>query len=383
MHICMIITSYKESTRTHTGAELQAETQLRALQQLGHTITVIAKKKTKQSRSTEVLDGVTVYRLWPTGLRSIRTALLIWQQRKKFDIVHLHGQHVFTAVAAAMCHLINLPSVMKITISGQVTAPTSFDKLFPKGLIPFRRLINLLSRQASAYITISKEIANELIECNFVPERIHRITNGVDMKRFHPLAAIERRNLRNQLGLPEDKMLVLFCSRLIHRKGFDLLLNTWPEVWKAHPDVHLIIVGDRNEEAEHKLQVLVNQTAATAITIFGQVPNAAPYMQAADIFVFPSRKEGLPNALIEAMSCGCACVASDISGNTDLIQPQNTGILFTSGEAAAFANQLNWLLQNRDHIAKLGHAAAAYMQENYDIRQVASKIEQLYKRISQ
>lgn len=379
----MVITSYKENARTHTGAELQAETQLRALKALGHTITVIAKKKTRQSKFYEIIDGVTVYRVWPTGLRSIRTAILIWQQRHQLDVVHLHGQHVFTAIAAAMCKLIGIPSVMKITIGGQVLAPTSFDNILPKRLIPFRRLINLLSRQASATITISKEIANELIACNFVPERIHHITNGVDMKKFHPVTVDERRKLRKQLGLPEDKLLVLFCSRLIHRKGFDLILTAWPEIWKQHPDVHLVIAGDGNDEAASKIKSLTEQTEQTALTVLGQVPNSAPYMQAADVFAFPSRKEGLPNALIEAMACGCACVASDIGGNTDLILPKNAGILFASGDASAFANKLDWLLNHRNQIDSLGTLAATYIQENYDIQVVAIKIEQLYKKISQ
>lgn len=382
MHICMIVTSYKEPGRTHTGAELQADTQLHALQDLGHSITVIAKKKVKESKFHEEIDGVNVYRVWPTGFRSIITAFLLWRNKEHFDIVHLHGQHVFTAVAAFICRLLNIPSVMKITIGGQVFSPTSLDRILPKSFIPFRRFINLLSRQASAYITISKEIADELIHCKFLPERIHSITNGVDMKRFHPVLAEEQHALRKKLDLPEDQLIALFCSRLIHRKGFDLLVNAWPKIWEKHKDLHLAIVGDGSAEAQSHIQALMERTSPTAITVFGQVPDSAPYMQAADIFLFPSRKEGLPNALIEAMSCGCACIASDIGGNTDLISPEKAGLLFTSGDYHDFSHKLTELLDNRDEIGKLGATASTYMKNHYDIQVIAAKLDQLYQHIS-
>lgn len=381
MHICMIVTSYKEPGRTHTGAELQADTQLRALQALGHSITVIAKKKTKKSKFYETIDGINVYRVWPTGFRSILTAFLLWKKRKQFDIVHLHGQHVFTALAAWVCKLLAIPSVMKITISKQVFAPTSIDKIFPKGYIPFRKRINWLSRQSSAIITISREIATELIDCHFSPEKIQYITNGVNMSKFQPISPDEQSALRKELGLPEDKILALFCSRLIHRKGFDLIINAWPEIWKNHQDLHLVMVGDGNAEAQAHIQKLIQQTAPSAITVVGQVANSAPYMQAADIFLFPSRKEGLPNALIEAMSCGCACIASDIGGNTDLISPEKAGLLFASGNYQDFSRQLNELLTEKDKITELGRKAASYMKAHYDIKIIAAKLEQLYQNL--
>ncbi len=382
MHICMIVTSYKEPGRTHTGAELQADTQLRALQALGHSITVIAKKKTKTSKFYETIDGIDIYRVWPTGFRSILTAFLLWKKRKQFDIVHLHGQHVFTALAAWVCKLLAIPTVMKITISKQVFAPTSIDKILPKKFIPFRKCINWLSRQSSAVITISQEIAAELIDCHFTPEKIQHITNGVNMSKFQPISPDEQSALRRELGLPEDKILALFCSRLIHRKGFDLIINAWPEIWKNHQDLHLVMVGDGNAEAQAHIQKLTQQTSPSAITVVGQVANSAPYMQAADIFLFPSRKEGLPNALIEAMSCGCACIASDIGGNTDLISPEKAGLLFASGDYQDFSRHLNGLLAERGNIAELGLKAASYMKTHYDIKIIAAKLEQLYQNLS-
>lgn len=381
MHICMIVTSYKEPGRTHTGAELQADTQLRALQALGHSITVIAKKKVKTSKFYETIDGIKVYRVWPTGFRSILTACLLWKKRKEFDIVHLHGQHVFTALAAWVCKLLAIPSVMKITISKQVFTPTSIDKIFPEGFIPFRKCINWFSRQASAFITISQEIAAELIHYQFASEKVKYITNGVNMSKFHSILPAEQLALRKELGLPEDKIIALFCSRLIHRKGFDLIVDAWPEIWANHQDLHLVIVGDGNAEAQAHIENLKQQTSPFAITIVGQVANSAPYMQAADIFLFPSRKEGLPNALIEAMSCGCACVASDIGGNTDLISPEKAGLLFASGDYQAFSQQFLELLNTRDKIAELGLRAASYMKAHYDIKIIATKLDQLYREL--
>ena len=378
MHIFMLVSAYQEKCYTNTGAELQAETQLRRLKSKGHAITIIAKKRTLGSSFHETIDGVEVFRLWPPGLRTLSTLLLLFFARKKCDIVHIHGQHFFGMAAISLCNLLGIPTVLKITIAGRFFVRLSADKLFPRKWRPFRRLLNHVAGKASAYLAISKEIYDQMPLAGFLPERIRLIPNGVDLNRFHPISACEKKRLQTKLGLPEDKTIILYSSRLMHRKGFDLLLAAWPMIQAKFPEVCLVVVGSGGNTEVKALNKLAANVSPSKITYVGEVRDTSPYLQCSDIFIFPSRREGLPNALIEAMACGVTCIASDIGGCSDLIEPDKTGILFASGDSNALSTVTVSLLSNQQKIQELGNNAYRLIQEKYNILTVVDQINYLY-----
>ncbi|SDF72840.1 glycosyltransferase family 4 protein [Sporolituus thermophilus] len=379
MNICMILSGYEEPGATNTGAELQAKTLINELRRRGHAITVIAKKHTWGSKFSEINNGISIYRVAPPGLRSLSLFSIMCFNRQRFDVVHVHGQDSLGVAAITAAHIFKLPSVLKVTIAGRVFARTSIDKPFPRRWRVFRRITNYISRTAAAYIAISAEIADELSRAGFYTDRIVSIPNGLDTNRFYPIPQSEKASLRRQLGLPVNKKLILYASRLIDRKGFDILLKAWPYIASQASDVHLAVVGGGKGKAVAALRATAQQVGNHTITYVGEVTNTAPYLQAADIFLFPSRKEGLPNALIEAMGCGCACIASAIGGCADLIVPDVTGVLIPVGNYHALANQVLDLLGDDSRRDRLGAAASQYIRKNYDIRNVADQIENLYE----
>jgi glycosyltransferase involved in cell wall biosynthesis/LmbE family N-acetylglucosaminyl deacetylase len=372
MHICMLLLAkFHEKNQPVTGVDLQAITQIRALKNAGHKITVIAKKRTLKSKAHEVIEGIQVYRIGPSGLYWLWTGLILWRLRHDLDVVHILGQRITTYISIFLCHFFNIPTVLKIPI----THNRFSWKQFHKALI--LKLENLISRQASAYIAISAEIAAQLVAQGFFPERIKRLPNGVDMKRF--CAVAEKNTLRVQLGLPTTKKIVLYSGRLISRKGFDLVLAAWPQIYAAFSDAHLVVVGGGSAEMRAALKQLDTQMGEGTITYVGGVADPAPYLAASDLYLFPSRREGLPNALLEAMACGCACVASDIGGCVDLIQPEQTGLLFPTGNAQAMAEAAIRLLQEESLAQNIRKAAPALIVAEYEIHSVAQRLVALYR----
>jgi LmbE family N-acetylglucosaminyl deacetylase len=119
------------------------------------------------------------------------------------------------------------------------------------------------------------------------------------------------------------------------------------------------------------------------ITYVGGVAEPAPYLAASDLYLFPSRREGLPNALLEAMSCGCACVASDIGGCVDLIMPEKTGMLFHSGDAQAMAAAAIRLLQDETLAQVVRKNAPALIAAEYEINSVVKRLVALYQSLQQ
>jgi len=378
MHICMIMSSYHGENTFHSGAELQAHTQIQLLKSLGCTITVITKKRSSQSQYKEISDGTTIYRVSPTGLRSIRAALLLLKHRKQFDVVHIHGQHLFSTPIIFICQLLAIPTVLKITIAGQTSSPMALDKLLPKDWNPCRKLINWVSSLTTAYLAISSEIVDELRSQDITTDKIVALPNGVNTERFHPITAEEKLQLRNELGVPADKKVLLFASRLIERKGYDIMLKAYKSIHIAFPNSVLMVVGKGSPEAVHALEQLKQELGDDSITYRGEVTDTAPYLQASDLFIFPSRQEGLPNALLEAMACGCACVASEIGGCSDLIFPGENGLLFPSGDAASLVDAVKQLMTKPKQIEEYGRKAHAKIKTKHDIVTIGNQLMQLY-----
>lgn len=381
MHICMVIPSYQGENTFQSGAELQAHTQIRFFRSMGYTVTVITKKRSKKSPYQEVRDGVTIYRVSPTGLRSIKAAWLIWRNRRQISVVHVHGQHIFSAPAIFLCHMLGIPAVLKITIAGQTTSPMGLDKLLPGGWNPCRAVVNGISRLVSAYLAISSEIVEELTAQGVAPDKIIFLPNGVNTKRFCPAEAAQKQQLRARFQLPQNKKVVLFASRLIERKGYDIMLAAWRIIHRDHPETVLLVVGKGNDNAIAALNKLQQESGGETIVYTGEVPDTAPYLQASDLFIFPSRQEGLPNALLEAMACGCACVASDIGGCRDLIADGENGLLFPSGAAAALAERAGQLLAEPAKLNKFGEAAYDSVKSNYDIAVIGEQLTRLYRKL--
>jgi glycosyltransferase involved in cell wall biosynthesis/LmbE family N-acetylglucosaminyl deacetylase len=376
MHICMLLLSkYREGNQPVTGVDLQAITQLRALKAAGHEITVIAKKRRLHSKIHEVIEGINVYRIGPSGLYWLGTGLVLWRLRHDLDVVHILGQRITTYVSLFFCRFFGIPTVIKIPITHRQFS----RKQFYKALI--LKLENRISRAASAYIAISTEIADQLVEQGFYPGRIKRLPNGVDMKRFFSVE--DRQTLRNELGLPVAKKLLLYSGRLINRKGFDLVLAAWPQLYAACPDAHLVIVGGGSDAMITALQQLDQKLGGATLTYVGGVADPAPYLAASDLYLFPSRREGLPNALLEAMACGCACVASAIGGCVDLIIPEKTGLLFPSGDAQAMAAAAMRLLQDESLAQTVRKNAHALIAAEYEIQSVAERLATLYQSLRQ
>lgn len=372
MHICMLLLAkYREDNQPITGVDLQAITQIRALKDAGHDITVIAKKRSLKSKFHEAIDDIQVYRIGPSGTYWLWIALVLWRLRPDLHVVHILGQRLPALFTIFLCRFLAIPTVVKIPISRSRFTWKQFYRILT------RKLENFISRQASAYIAISAEIAAQLAAEGFYPERIRRLPNGVDMNRF--FTTTEKNPLRGNLGLPVDKKIVLYSGRLISRKGFDLVLAAWPRIHAAYPAAHLVVIGGGSKKSVAALEQLGVAMGGNTITYIGSVPDPAPYLAAADVYLFPSRREGLPNALLEAMSCRCACVASDIGGCIDLITPGKTGLLFPAEDATAMAAAATRLLCDESLAQTVGKGAHALIADEYEIHSVARRLVALYR----
>ena len=223
-------------------------------------------------------------------------------------------------------------------------------------------LIRFLWRKAAHVVANSRGLA-ELARQSAGETPILMIPNGVDTERFQPAGETAA----------AGPLHLVFVGRLVRQKGLDVLLEALSRL-PAALDYRLTIVGDGPLRAE-----LADRAAAPGLS--GRVAfagwtarEAMPgLLRRADLFVFPSRDEGMPNAVLEAMASGLPVVATRISGNEELVIDGRTGCLVPPDDAAALAEALARLVADRALCRRMGAAGRERVVREYSWQSVAER----------
>lgn len=178
-------------------------------------------------------------------------------------------------------------------------------------------------KSADRLIALSAELKETADTITAQSDKSQVITNGVDTQVFYYKNKDEA---RRELSLPtSDKLTILLgVGSLIHRKGFDLVLDALPNLVKSNPNLKYYILGSQGPEGDYRaeLQNKVKQHQLEDVVVFyGAVPNntLVTWYNASDAFCLSSRGEGSPNVLSEALACGCPSVSSAVGAAPDIM----------------------------------------------------------------
>lgn len=174
----------------------------------------------------------------------------------------------------------------------------------------------------------------------------------------------------------DDRRAIVAVGRLEREKGFDLLLEAFAPLAQRYPAIDLVIYGEGSQRAS-----LQAQRAALGleqrVSLPGWVSPIGPRLSAGQIFVLPSRYEGFPSALLEAMAAGMACIATDCpSGPAAIIRDQHDGCLVASQQPAALTAAIEALLQSPQRCRQLGQAARS-VSERFGWQAMVQAYEQV------
>jgi glycosyltransferase involved in cell wall biosynthesis len=161
-------------------------------------------------------------------------------------------------------------------------------------------------------------------------------------------------------------------------KGLDTLLEAFARVKNLRPALRLVLVGSGVMLAG--LQALARSLGiAEQCSFEPATKDVTQWLGAIDIFVLPSRSEALSNALMEAMACGCAVVASRVGGNPELVLDGETGLLFEKSDAAGLAARLRLLIEDEPLRRRLASAGSRMIREKFSLQSSARRMEQIYE----
>jgi glycosyltransferase involved in cell wall biosynthesis len=170
---------------------------------------------------------------------------------------------------------------------------------------------------------------------------IHHIPNGVDTEAYQPLDPAQCRAI---LGLPSKKKVLLFGAFRLsdHRKGGDLLIKALQSLPRSlSRDIVLLLLGNNSDAITQAVEV---QTLPLGYVDGARLKSIA--FSAADLLIFPTRGEGLPNMLLESLACGTPMVASDVGGVPDIVRPHLTGYLATPESVEGLRDGIVQLLED-------------------------------------
>jgi glycosyltransferase involved in cell wall biosynthesis len=236
---------------------------------------------------------------------------------------------------------------------------------------------------ADAIVAPSAVARDELLAAGYPAERVHLIPNGVAIPVAPPDAATKtaaRAALaaaNDELKLPEGAPLVVFTGRLHAEKGLATLVDAWGDVFKQHRHARLWLVGAGPCEGELEDQIR-RARLADRVVLAGAFDAVDDVLAAADLFVLPSRCEGLSLSLLEALAAGVPAVATDIPGNRLVIKNGRHGLLVPPGDAAALADAINSLLAERPRAATLAAAGRDRVSREFNLGKMVAEHLRLF-----
>jgi len=237
-------------------------------------------------------------------------------------------------------------------------------------------LERLAARQTTLFFSQSEGDASRATRLGIARGRdLIVIGNGVDLRRFRS-DPDERRRVRAELRMANSDVVVLFVGRLVREKGV-LDLADAAVALKNQTNIHFLIAGDAlPSDRDPAVAELTSHSVATILgerwRRLGYRADIDRYLKAADIFVLPSYREGLPRSVIEAMACALPVIASDIPACRELVVPGQTGLIVPARRPDALASAVRQLALDRERRAAMGAAARMRAEERHDENRIVA-----------
>jgi len=364
-----------------SGAGLQTLTLAKELSKQGVHYFFVTVDNTGLPRH-DTYQGFDVYRI-ADGPKKHGEFVLWWNLfrtlhalRQRFDIIHASGSTYRNSAVGIIGKVLGKKSLTLVSMA--------HNDLYPIGRTRAGKAQKYLLSYVDRYVSLSRQISEEIDSLPLDHAKSVEISQGVDTERFSPVDASERSRLRKQLNLPERPM-ALFAGVFDSRKNIEWLVHTWIKHRQRLFGWCLLLVGptsrDRREAGlRERLQELVRQEGLDQEILFRDFsPTPEDYYRSADLFILPSLNEGLPNVVLEAMSCGLPCVVTRISGTTDIIDHGNSGMMFEVNDERSFLDAITPLLGSADRRRTIGNQASVEIHNRLSSKKSAERYLRLYQ----
>ena len=291
-------------------------------------------------------------------------------RKEKIDIVHSHGwlTFLYSSIASKMARV-------PVLINGE-HGNFHFEK--PIRIFTYKTLAILVDKFLAVSLSLKEELHGLT---NIALSRIKVIPNGVDLDKFSPGRPGELKMLKKEVGLPEDSIIIGAVGTLKPSKNQDVLLRVMAVLKDQFKDVYCVLVGDGPCRAKLGAQA---RTLGIKDRVFftGYVDDVPIYLKIMDIIVLNSSSEGMSNAILEAMSCETAVVATDIGGNKELVEEGSNGYIIQPTDDAQ-VEAIKGLLLDHTKMNAFGEKSRKIVESKFSLHGMVNNYEIAYSECMQ
>jgi PEP-CTERM/exosortase A-associated glycosyltransferase len=338
------------------------------------------------------LAGRAIHGRWPL-FREISVVRLLTRRieallnTEAFDIIHAHSPSLCGLAALRVARSRGIPFVYELRAFWE-DAAVDQNKTHTRSLryALSRKLEDYVVHRADALVGISQSILDELNARGANPARLFHVPNGVDTDKFSPISRDDR--LAAQLGLGKEPVLG-YLGSLFRWEGVAWLVGAVAELRRRGTPCKLLVIGDGEEMPAIRAAVR-ELDASEFIQIVGRVSHddIKRYYSVVDVLVYPRHSVRLtelvtPLKPLEGMALGKAILGSDVGGIRELIEPEQTGLLFRADNVDDFCKQAQRLIGQETLRRELGMRARKFVLREKDWKILAQRYVAIYDAAAQ
>lgn len=351
-----------------------------SLNKMGHEIKIFTVSSNSRDQVYR-FENIEVYRygrLFQVGSTGISLKLLLSPLKYDLDVTNGHRGTPPGALSAYIYSIVKMKPLV-LSVHGPYRRDETYRGSFLKNvsMAVFKNILyNYMLKKAKAIIALSNQCVDYSDYLGKYTEKVMIVPNGIDL---HDMKVdLSKEECRKLLGLPLGDPIILFLGSLTNRKGPHILLKAAPQIVSKKPTVKIVFLGE-GELKENLESLSVNIGVNDSVNFCGFVDEKSKYyyFKAADVFCFPSFREGYPMVLLEASAFGLPLVVSDIDVHRAIVTEGENGLFFRTGDEQDLASKINTILDNPNLGQRLGRKAKENIYSlSWD--NVSKKIEDVF-----
>lgn len=307
------------------------------------------------------------------------------KNKNRFDLIHVHVLWWGSLLIALWAKYRKIPCIYESVLLDADTPGSIKNESF--GNLKIR-----LFKSFTGIVTISDYLNSEFINHGWPIEKVITLMNSVDSDLFQPVnSPSEKLKFRENFNLPLDAYILLFVGSVTYRKGVDILIEAFINSQKKASNLFLLIIGPKNcqenqsldetyvEDQLDKLNSLNLQNHAKFLGNISDRKILAELYIASDVFVFPSRREGLGNVVLEAMASGLPVITSDLPVLEKVITDRQNCLTFPIGESGILSDLILTLINYPSLSQKISRSAREYILLHHSFAAWQERLSQYYQ----
>ena len=225
---------------------------------------------------------------------------------------------------------------------------------------------------ATHVIGVSQGVVDKLVADGLCPKHKIKVVGfgtagGINVERFSRDAIVESPNVRLELNIPENSFVFCFVGRIVKDKGIDELVAAFDKLSQCTNHIYLLLIGSEEGETD-SISSLTKDTIKTngCILSLGRQDDVRPFIAASNALVLPSYREGVGQVILEANALDVPCIATDIIGPRDVIEPMINGELVKPRSVDALFEKMRDWTEHPDKVADMAKLSRAFVEARYE-----------------